>query len=384
MVLTFLGHYLPGWRTGGPVRSLANLVERLGDQIEFRIVTFDRDLDGARYEGVEPDRWLPVGKALVRYVRPSIWLPLHVAWIVRRTQYDVLYLNGYFDRTFSLPAYLSRRRAAGRPSCIIAPRGEFSPGALELKSRRKRMHLRLFRAARRRGQVRWHAASAHEATDIRRVFGPDADIVVAENPTVVVGSAEAPDRVRGQAPSPLRVLFLSRITPKKNLDMALEVLGRVRCEVDLRIVGAIDDQAYWERCRRRIAALPPHVKVAYEGSKPHEQILRELPTFDLSFLPTRGENFGHSIVEALAAGVPVLISDQTPWRGLAAARAGWDLALADPGAYVAAIEEMAGLTIEERQERSRNAVDYARSAVRHEAAIAQSLKLFTSAVSRGS
>jgi glycosyltransferase involved in cell wall biosynthesis len=51
---------------------------------------------------------------------------------------------------------------------------------------------------------------------------------------------------------------------------------------------------------------------------------------DLFILPTLGENYGHVIVEAWAAGVPVLLSDQTPWRGLSGKRIGWDFPLSSP------------------------------------------------------
>jgi glycosyltransferase involved in cell wall biosynthesis len=46
-------------------------------------------------------------------------------------------------------------------------------------------------------------------------------------------------------------------------------------------------------------------------------------------LPSEGENFGHAIVEAFANGRPVLISKNTPWKNLAAQRAGWDVSHTD-------------------------------------------------------
>ena len=51
------------------------------------------------------------------------------------------------------------------------------------------------------------------------------------------------------------------------------------------------------------------------------------------------ENYGHSIVEALLCGTPVLISDSTPWRGLEAEGVGWDLPIADEAAFVRALRE---------------------------------------------
>ena len=58
-------------------------------------------------------------------------------------------------------------------------------------------------------------------------------------------------------------------------------------------------------------------------------------------MPTLGENFGHSILEALAASLPVLISDQTPWRDLEMRKAGFDLPLGDRDQFTVAIDKLA-------------------------------------------
>ncbi|MCB8933280.1 MAG: glycosyltransferase, partial [Chthonomonadaceae bacterium] len=63
-----------------------------------------------------------------------------------------------------------------------------------------------------------------------------------------------------------------------------------------------------------------------------------LQAYDAFFMPTHGENFGHAIWEALAAGLPVVISDKTAWRGLEAAGAGWDLPLSDEAAFTRVVQ----------------------------------------------
>ena len=70
------------------------------------------------------------------------------------------------------------------------------------------------------------------------------------------------------------------------------------------------------------------------------ELIREaVVSSDLLFLPTAGENFGHAIQEALAAGCPVLISDRTRWRDLAPKGVGWDLPLSAPDRFVAVLRE---------------------------------------------
>lgn len=56
------------------------------------------------------------------------------------------------------------------------------------------------------------------------------------------------------------------------------------------------------------------------------------------FVPTKGENFGHVFIEALSAGVPILVSDKTPWRDLEAKGVGWDISLHKQENFVSVID----------------------------------------------
>lgn len=92
-----------------------------------------------------------------------------------------------------------------------------------------------------------------------------------------------------------------------------------------------------------MAALPPNVQVSYRGPlRPHE-VEPTLARYDAFLFPTLGENYGHVIREALSAGLPVLVSDRTPWRGLEAKGAGADLPLDDLDAFANRIRTWAAL-----------------------------------------
>jgi glycosyltransferase involved in cell wall biosynthesis len=95
--------------------------------------------------------------------------------------------------------------------------------------------------------------------------------------------------------------------------------------VEFDIWGTIEDEEYWRSCQASLERLPAHVRVEYKGPAKHNQIPDVLPSYDLMFLPSLGENYGHVIAESLVAGTPVLISDRTPWRNLAEHGVGWDL-----------------------------------------------------------
>lgn len=94
ILLCFISYYLPGYRSGGPVRSIANFVDNLGDEFDIRIVTRDRDaLDTEPYPNVQIDAWNKVGKAQVFYASDKTVNLRDIAKLMRDTPHDVLYLN---------------------------------------------------------------------------------------------------------------------------------------------------------------------------------------------------------------------------------------------------------------------------------------------------
>ena len=85
------------------------------------------------------------------------------------------------------------------------------------------------------------------------------------------------------------------------------------------------------------------MRVNYKGVIPSEQVPELFGNYHALFMPSQGENFGHTMAEALATGLPLLISDRTPWRGLEAARAGWDLSLEDGTAWRTKLMELVAM-----------------------------------------
>ena len=340
-VLVLSDHYLPAFRAGGPVRSLANLVERLGDRVDFHVVTRLHDFGGAPLPGVRADAWQPVGRAQVYYASRPSSPSGGVRAALGAGACDVLYFNSLFSPHFTLRPLLLRRlgRLPPRP-VVVAPRGELYPGALAQKRAKKLAFLAAARLAGLYRGVTWQATSADEAEQVRRWFGAGARVVRAGN----LG-APPPAHAAGVPPRPakhpgrLKIAFLSRIAPKKNLAGALELLAGVDGEVELDAWGPHEDPAYLARCRAAAAALPPQVRVRFPGEVEHAGVERLLAGYHLFLLPTQGENFGHAIAEALRAGVPVLISDRTPWRGLVARGAGWDLPLERPDEFRRVLRE---------------------------------------------
>jgi glycosyltransferase involved in cell wall biosynthesis len=107
----------------------------------------------------------------------------------------------------------------------------------------------------------------------------------------------------------------------------LKEIGEIDGEIIFDIYGPVYDKPYWEECKKIIVELPENIKVTYKGVLAGNEVFNTLSKYHFMFMPTRGENFGYSILESFMAGRPVLISDRTPWRDLEAKRCGYDLSL---------------------------------------------------------
>lgn len=368
IILVFVAYYLPGYKSGGPVRTIANMVAHLSDEFDFKIVTRDRDsFDDQPYPNIEVNDWNTVRGAEIFYCSPEFLSFGNIRSLISDTPHDVLYLNSFFRPRFTVEPLLARRLGllSGRP-VVLAPRGEFSKGAISLKAWKKRTFVKMARWVGLYDDVVWHASTEKEAEDIRREFSPGGeslDIRIAPNlpPPPRTGRGEKLSELPGRMEDrPLRIVFLSRISPKKNLDFALEVLSRVSIPVDFNIYGSVSNDNYWQQCHRLIRELPEYASADYHGAIPHQEVMDVLARHDLFLLPTRGENYGHVIYETLAAGTPALISDQTPWNYIEREGAGWVRPLDSPEKYVEVIERFADCGAETVSKHRANALQCAR------------------------
>jgi glycosyltransferase involved in cell wall biosynthesis len=361
-VLAIADYFAPGFRGGG-TRHLTHIVDRLHQRIEFSVITRDRDV-GMReaYEQVPRDRWIQTSTARLCYLSPGAISLRTLARRVREAAPDVVLLNSVFS-TLAIRVLLLRRLGALRGvPVVLACEGELADGALLQKPVKKRAFLAAAAATNLYRDMTWKASSAEELDDIHRVIGPDARVVVAP---IVIPSRMVPEvmpepmpKTRGQ----VRLLHLSRITPKKNLRFLLDLLARgVDAEVNLDIVGPIDDAGYWDACQAIIRRMPSHVRVRYGGESSLERIDTWYGWSHALVLPTLGENFGFVLLEALAAARPVLVSQCTPWRDLTAARAGWDLPLDRPRDWREAIEQLSRMDAAEYASWSAGAWSLARA-----------------------
>ena len=339
-VVILTAYFTPAEKAGGPVRSLDNLVKAIASKSRVWVVTSDRD-HGAlhRMSSIQSDRWYEYYGALVYYASEKGATLGALRTMIRQLRPDTIYLNSLFQVRYSilvlLLAYLGQVAGA---AIILAPRGELQHGNFAIKKWRKQVFIKLGRYIGLFRGIQWHATSQEEAGDIAKMMKVTSeDIVMIRNLKTATADADELD-VGNAAATALRVLFLGRISKEKNLAYALSALQGVKRSVLFDIFGNFEDCDYLDRCRKLAADLKSNIQVVFHGQLPYASVASTLGKYDIMFLPTVGENYGHSIVESLLAGTPVLISDQTPWHNLERKGLGWDFPLDDPAKFIGILE----------------------------------------------
>ncbi len=362
-IFVFCDYYLPGCKAGGPIHALARTIESLGDEFDFFLLTRNRDAgDGAPYRGVERDMWTRVGRAQVIYTAD---LSLrHLRKRILQMSPAVIYLNSFFSVLSVRILLLRALRLVPRFPVVLAPRGEFSPGALGLKRLRKWWYRRLAVVSGLCAAVIWQASSEIERKQIERALGasPQANLRVMVAPDLPdaahLGPRASIDRPK-KSPGHARFIFFSRIAPMKNLPFALDAFRGVDGRVELDIYGPLEDPRHWRRCQKCIASLPKNILVRYRGVIPGGETVGVAARYHFFLLATQGESFGHAILEALAAGCPVVLSDRTPWREVSENAAGWCIPLEDPPHWRQIVQNCVRMDQEAYQVHSQAARQYA-------------------------
>ena len=347
IILVTSTYFAPGNNGGGTPRSLMNLFARTKDRYDYWLITGDRDPGGAEpYPGVALDCWRMIDGIHVYYLSRgqatlSGWIDLARSAL---PPYDLLYLNSFFSPRFSIWPLVLRKLGMisdGKP-VLVAPRGELSPGALGVKRHKKMAYRFIASSLGLYRNLHWQASSEQEADYIRNNMGSPKQIAVARDLSTKYSPLHSAKPVKSSGA--LRLVFLSRVSPVKNLDYLLDLLSKVNGAVEFDIYGPIADEKYWQACLRKMVALPGHIKAQYRGSIPYTQITATLRAYDFFVLLSQGENFGHAIWEALTAGCPVLISDQTPWQSLDVHQAGWVVSLKNENRIIQVLQAMVDMS----------------------------------------
>jgi glycosyltransferase involved in cell wall biosynthesis len=211
------------------------------------------------------------------------------------------------------PGDVARRRAV---PYLVSPRGTLSAAAFASGSLAKRLMWPLFQRPSLQTTSCFVATSLAEALDIRRA---GYEVPIASIPNGI----DIPEMLRPRRQR-RTLLYLGRIHPIKQVDVLVQVWARIAHTMpdwDLRIVGP-DNNGHLDQLQRLANRLGTR-RLTFEGELRGERKLEAYREADLYVLPTKTENFGVTVAEALAAGTPVIVTTGAPWRDLGSRGAGW-------------------------------------------------------------
>lgn len=350
-ILIITGRYLPGHKDGGPLRTIVNVTEALGDEYDFHIICLDRDHgDTEAYSNIKRNQWNQVGKAKVWYVSPGGFTNKVILEVSNGM--DLIYLCSFYD-DYGYKTLLLKRQGKINCPVAVASMGVFSKGAISQKAFKKKLfilgckYLGLFK------DIMWSATSELEVSDIKREIGVNIKYTIAEDlpRSIIPGYKKRQDT--------FSVAFLSRICPKKNLFGAIQILKNVKATVNFYIYGPAEDKEYWEKCKKELETLPENIQWVYQGDVVSEEVQLKLSDHDVFLFPTLGENYGHVIFEALSVGCIPVISDQTPWEEIKSRDAGFVFPLNQQQYFSDAIDNLAKMSCCEKAKMAKNAVQIA-------------------------
>ncbi len=375
-VLIFIDWYLPGYKAGGPVQSISNMVEHLKEEFDFSIITRNTDYcERTPYSNILSNQWNALSNGIkVFYFSEEELTYTNIRNLIRKTDYDYVYLNGIYSLYFTLiPLFYLRKKH--NKTIVIAARGMFSEGSLSVKKMKKRIFIRSVKVLRFFDKVIFHATSEAEKREIRAVMGENVAIKTA---------AVLPQRfamtelaLRNKKVNCVRLVNIARIAPEKNTLYALQILKLVKQNVEFDFYGPIYNEDYWAQCQQALTELPINVKARYKGSLESNKVLDVLSFYDFMFMPTTGENFGHIILQSLAVGRPIIISDKTHWKNLTEKRIGWDIVLSESLEFARIIDFTAKMKASDYNMLSKAAYDYGQKYINNKELIEQNRHLFS-------
>ncbi|MCF1420240.1 glycosyltransferase [Mangrovimonas futianensis] len=330
-VLIFIDWFLPGYKAGGPIQSVNNMISHLNDEFYFYVVTSNKDLgEKDPYQNILFNSWIDKQSYHIIYLDEAHQNKAVYLRLLKEANFYAIYFNSFFSIKFSLiPQWVYRSVEIKK---VLAPRGMLGAGALAIKPLKKQVFLKLFRWLGFHKKVVWHATSELEKDEIIKQLGDNLEIKIAPNLSSKMASfVESTKEVHH-----LKVFFLSRIAFKKGLIHALNFLQETKkdMKITFSIIGPIDEKDYWDKCQKIINSMPLNVSVDYLGAIPNFQLATVLKEQHVLLLPTMHENFGHVIMESWQNGCPVIISDQTPWRNLKDKQIGSDISLSKSSEFV--------------------------------------------------
>lgn len=360
-ILHVVPTYYPAVRYGGPIYAVHSLCKALAAR-GHDVQVFTTNVDGPSISDVPLNRPVDMDGVSVRYFGVEVKRfyasrAMHEALRSEMSSFDV----GHFHSVFLWPtvaAAIAARRH--KVPYLVAPRGSLVPELIRKKSAAAKLvwlH----------GVDRWalrraaglHVTTSAEYADAARLHLPIPRSVVVPNGVDVPDFDSLPAVSRGLAPklagAPY-ILFVGRINWKKGLDRLMSALAGTSLRL---LLAGNDEEKYLPKllAQARELGVERQVEVLGHVDGPDKQWL--MRKAQCLVLPSYNENFGNAVVEAMAAGCPVVVTPEVGAAEIVRAAGGGLVVAGEAGALRAALERLCSDAVD-RAAMGRAALAYVR------------------------
>lgn len=302
-----------GEEHGGPSRSVPALCEALaGRGATVEVVVADRcGKNGSRAENVDPA--VRNGAAFLRSPGRRSGFGRVVAESLRSDD-AVVHDHGLWLASNHQAARVARRMRVPR---IVSVRGMLTPWALAHRRIRKALAWRMYQHADLSRASAIHVTSTSELEAVRSLVRGVPLAMVPNGVELPAGTATMDDHGTRTA------LFLARLHPGKGARELIDAWGQIRPAGWRLVVAGPDVDGHRAELELAASAADLSEVITFTGAVDDREKWDLYLKADLFVLPTRSENFGLSIAEALAAGLPVITTRGAPWPELEQHGCGW-------------------------------------------------------------
>lgn len=252
---------------------------------------------------------------------------LELKKLIKAENFDILHGHGIWQMAVHHMASMAREQDI---PYLISPRGMLEPWALNVRKWKKKLGLVLFQKKDLEKSFCIHATAKMEAENILKLGFINPISVIPNG----IDLSEFPFHARKEEKEKYILLFLSRIHPKKGIELLIEAWQKLdknlRLSWQIEIAGT-GEEKYVSSLERLIVDKGLSNQILIVGPQYGEAKLAFYNRADLFVLPTYSENFGIVVAEALSCGIPVITTKGTPWEELNTMNAGWWIDIgADP------------------------------------------------------
>lgn len=245
------------------------------------------------------------------------------------SNYDIVHQHGAF-----LPISLFTKSLSNKIKIVISPHGLFEPERLKIQSQKKNIARLFFENSNFSRSACLVACSKQEALNLEEL---NFSVPIAILPNGIVDSFLSDKttvkernlfREKKKIPKDKKILlFISRIHHIKGLPLLLEVISKMKSEFQksdwLLVIAGIDENNHEKELKKIVKEYKLEELVQFVGPVFGREKILMLDNASTFILPSYSENFGIVVIEALARGIPVITTKNTPWTDVEDFNCGW-------------------------------------------------------------